>query len=283
MAVFFLKFMNPKHIPSLKKGYIYFSPLETFDKTNEINDIRKINDPNEGVSFIRTSVSDKTKHILFNDQDITKYLVDNEHGFSAELKLHDERVKNIGVFCCTIIDTMDTKEFDINTPKKLILLPSKHKIRVDTKLTLKKSFLSHLYNIVGGNNRIPVFISPKILNLLHAKKIPLMCGPVDYYNDKTKRNFSPTATNTEMIMQSIFKKDSIFNDEKEFRIALLKDCSVKENRTINIGNISKYVKSFHDIPEIYLIQHEDHDIEEIKRQSKKLQQIDLLLIKKRMT
>ena len=87
-----------------------------------------------------------------------------------------------------------------------------------------------------------------------------------------------------MIKQSVFQKDSIYSDEKEFRIALLRDCSLIENRTIKIGNITNYIVSFDErIPEIYFIENEYYDIEEIKKHAKKLTQIDTLLIKKELT
>lgn len=284
MAVYFIKFMDSKYIPSLEQGNMYFSPLKTFDKTNDKHDTKKINDPNEGESFIRISSSDKTKHLFRNGQDITKYLVDNDYGYCAELKLFDERVKKIGVFCCTVLDTRNSNDFEANTPQKIILLPSKNKVRIDTKFTLKKSFLRHLYNIVGGNDRVPVLISPDFLKLFHIKEIPLMYGRVKYYDNKTQRNFNPIATNDEMIKQSVFQKDSIYSDEKELRIALLRDCSLIENRTIKIGNITNYIVSFDErIPEIYFIENEYYDIEEIKKHAKKLTQIDTLLIKKELT
>ncbi|CAI2648813.1 hypothetical protein AKUA1805_12770 [Apilactobacillus kunkeei] len=284
MTVFLLKFMNPNHIHSLEQGNLYFSPLKTFDKTNDKNDTKKINDPNEGLSFIRISSSDKTKHIMHSGKDMMNCIHDNNDGIAAEIDITNDNVKNFGVFCCTLVDTNNNKEFYQNTKPRLVWLPSNNNLMINQKFVLKPSFIKRMNSLVGGNNRIPVLMYPPFLSFLNSQRNHIQIGSVNYYDNKTKRNFDSYATNREMIMQSIFQKDSFYKEEKEFRLALLKDCSDSKNRTINIGDISNYLAySIDNTNNMYCILSLIFDPNELMKASKNIKQSDILLIKKRMT
>lgn len=246
MSYLYVKFMNYKRIGSFMSGNIFFSKLDTFNNKNDKADKRKINDSNEGAALLRLSNKNDTFTLKVNDYDLRKHLVDNRDGFSIEIIFKDAALDDIGIFCTTELNTEDKTIFRKN-PQKIILLPSSNRIEIVNEYVLKKNVLKRLDALVGGENRIPVFIKPEFFSALRKKStsnnVNIMYRPVEYYDKKTKRNYSPKASKQKLLEEVLFKKSDFYKKEMEHRVAINIPSNSK-SQILKIGNISKFIDCF---------------------------------------
>lgn len=241
MPPILIKYINPKHIDDFINGNIHLTPLKNFRKPNVKNSSEKINDETEGYLINKYSIKDNNLSLTIDGLDLSEYLVDNRYGFSIEKKFTSEDSGKWGIFSCTALDPLNNDLITkIGSP--IFKFDASNNIFFKYEIMkIRKAVLETLYKEVGNSNRVPVIIFPNILNTLKYKQIqenePVLFNKVHYYSDHDKTNFDPKEPFAKQQMNVIFEKQSKYKNQREFRIAMLKDCTKEENQSFNIGNI----------------------------------------------
>lgn len=242
MLPILIKYINPKHIDDFINGNIHLTPLKNFRIPNE-NTSEKINDEFEGYLVMRASSKHDDFSLIYNGKEISQYLIDDSYGHSVEAKFTSEDSGKWGIFSCTILDLEDKKTATNPLSKSVKFSILENKFLIYKKIKIRKNFLESLYKEVGNNERIPVLIYPSFLNVLKKRSNyvanKIMFGPVHYYNNYDKTNYDNNDSFEKKQLHVIFEKSSMYKHQREFRIAMMKDCTKKENSSFNIGNIQK--------------------------------------------
>lgn len=271
MLPILIKYINPKHIDDFINGNIHLTPLKYFRIPNE-NASEKINDEFEGYLVKKASSKHDDFSLIYNGQEISQYLIDNSYGYSFETKFTSEDSGKWGIFSCTILDLEDKKIATNPLSKSIKFSILENKFLIYEKIKIRKNFLESLYKEVGNKERIPVLIYPSFLNVLKKRSNyidnKIMFGPVHYYNNYDKTNYDNNDSFEKQQLHVIFEKSSMYKHQREFRIAMLKDCTKEENQSFNIGNIKKNTFVYKSkIPNIEFIVITTLNYERIKKES----------------
>lgn len=273
MTQILIKYINPNHVNDFIKGNIHFSPLSSFRKQNNTHTKEQINDKFEGYLVDRVSTGNNIS-LKFNGKEISHLLVNNSYGYALENKFTSDDSGKWGIFSCTILDLNDKNVVTKSNIRKYKFNVLENRIIIFEIIKIRKKFLKSLYKEVGNSNRIPVLIYPSFLEVLRKKinqiKAPILFNEVHYYNNYDKRNYDKSEPFPKQQMQVIFEKSSKYKNQREYRIAMLKDCTKRENKFFNIGNIISNTFVYHSkIPNIEFLVTTTLNYDHVRKESLK--------------